>query len=195
MKIGEARTTYNLQIKEYYTKQKELYNSKKQLEDKIKSTENGVYIYKDEAAVLELQYDAVSKKTQEYQNYMDRLLEQWRSISDCASAEQQSDAMAEQAKEMGKILIVARRIMNGDKVPAKDEKKLMEFDPKLYALAKSAGEMAKQNKRKEHKSLWKDEEKQEYPNSMEIADNTEAFADGPQIVDVEITMENAVEGL
>lgn len=38
---------------------------------------------------------------------------------------------------MNKIMLVARRIMHGDKVPAKDEKKLMEFDPKLYMMAKS----------------------------------------------------------
>ena len=50
--------------------------------------------------------------------------------------------------------------MHGDKVPAKDEKKLMEYDPKLYMMAKNAAAMLEMRKRKEHKSLWEDEKKQ-----------------------------------
>ena len=128
MKIEDARVRYNVQIKTYYSKQKELYAQKQKLEEKIKTTENGAEVYKDESAILELQYSAVDEKRQEYQDYMDKLMEQWRMISDKIASKQQSDAMADQAKEMNKIMLVARRIMHGDKVPAKDEKKLMEYD-------------------------------------------------------------------
>ena len=141
MKIEDARVRYNVQIKTYYSKQKELYAQKQKLEEKIKTTENGAEVYKDESAILELQYSAVDEKRQEYQDYMDKLMEQWRMISDKIASKQQSDAMADQAKEMNKIMLVARRIMHGDKVPAKDEKKLMEFDPKLYMMAKNAAAM------------------------------------------------------
>ena len=145
---------------------------------------------------------------------MDKLMEQWRMISDKIASKQQSDAMADQAKEMNKIMLVARRIMHGDKVPAKDEKKLMEFDPKLYMMAKNAAAMLEIQKRKEHKSLWEDEEEKESKvmeleklikllgleegateedqvSATEEANNTEAFADGPEVVDVETTISNA----
>ncbi len=128
MKIEDARVRYNVQIKTYYSKQKELYAQKQKLEEKIKTTENGAEVYKNESAILELQYNAVNEKRQEYQDYMDKVMEQWRMVADQISSKQQSNAMAEQAKEMNKIMLVARRIMRGDKVPPKDEKKLMEFD-------------------------------------------------------------------
>lgn len=191
MKIEDARVRYNVQIKTYYSKQKELYAQKQKLEEKIKTTEHGAEVYKDESAILELQYSAVDEKRQEYQDYMDKLMEQWRMISDKIASKQQSDAMADQAKEMNKIMLVARRIMHGDKVPAKDEKKLMEFDPKLYMMAKNAAAMLEIQKRKEHKSLWEDEEEKEQVSATEEANNTEAFADGPEVVDVETTISNA----
>ena len=67
--------------------------------------------------------------------------------------------------------------------------KLMEFDYKLYAMAKSAGAMAKLKDGKEHKSLWEDEEKKENIDAEEAADNVEAFADGPELVDVAEVMD------
>lgn len=188
MKIEEARITYNYQIKAFGAKQRELYEKKQALEEKIKTTEDGAVIYQKEAETLNLQYNAVSEKRQEYQNYMEKLMEQWAGVADMVSSEQQADAMEEQAKEMSKILLIARRIMHGDKVPIKDEKKLMEFDPKLYNMAKNIGAMAEIRKRKEHKSLWEDEEKKENPDAIEEANNTEAFSDGLEIVDVEATM-------
>lgn len=184
MKIEEARQTYNVQLKTYYDKQRELHRQRQELDEKIKTTENGSIIYENEAARLELQYNAVSEKRQEYQDYMNKLMEQWANAFDKVVADQQADAYADAAKDMQKIMLVARRIMHGDKVPAKDEKKLMEFDYKLYAMAKSAGAMAKLKDRKEHKSLWEDEEKKESLDAKEVADNTEAFADGPEVIDV-----------
>lgn len=184
MKIEEARQTYNVQLKTYYDKQRELHRQRQELDEKIKTTENGSIIYENEAARLELQYNAVSEKRQEYQDYMNKLMEQWANAFDKVVADQQADAYADAAKDMQKIMLVARRIMHGDKVPAKDEKKLMEFDYKLYAMAKSAGAMAKLKDRKEHKSLWEDEEKKESLDAKEVADNTDAFADGPEVIDV-----------
>lgn len=184
MKIEEARQTYNVQLKTYYDKQRELHRQRQELDEKIKTTENGSIIYENEAARLELQYNAVSEKRQEYQDYMNKIMEQWGNTFDKLVADQQADAYADAAKDMQKIMLVARRIMHGDKVPAKDEKKLMEFDYKLYAMAKSAGAMAKLRDRKEHKSLWEDEEKKESLDAKEVADNTEVFADGPEVIDV-----------
>lgn len=191
MKIGEAKQTYGVQIKEYFNKQKELDAEKKALDRKIRTTENGAVVFQNEAAILELQYNAVSDKRQEYQDYMDKLSEQWANVANMVSSEQQGDAMADAAEELGKIMEVAKRIMHGDKVPATDEKKLMEYDWKLYSMAKNAAAMLEmQEKRKEHKSLWEDEEEKTYADPMEVADNTEAFDDGPAVVDVETTLES-----
>ncbi len=194
MKIEEARQTYNVQIKTFYTKQRELHKQRQELDEKIKTTENGSVIYKNEAASLELQYNAVSEKRQEYQDYMDKLMEQWSNEFNKVAAKQQAEASEEAGKDLQKIMIVARRIMHGDKVPAKDEKKLMEFDYKLYTMAKNAGAMARLRKQKKYKSLWEDEPKKEQLDAKEAADNTEAFADGPEVMDVEEVMDAAGAG-
>lgn len=192
MKIGEARETYSYQIKNYNTKQRELYAKKQELNEKIKTTENGDVIYQNEAATLELQYNAVDSKRQEYQDYMNKLMEQYTGVLNVKVSEQQADAMADTAKEQAKVMEVARRIMHGDKVPAKDEKKLMEFDYKLYSMAKNVAAMLKYQKdRKEHKSLWDDEVKSAVPDVQEETDNTEAFADGPEVVEVDDVISGA----
>lgn len=192
MKIGEAQNIYNKQIRAYNGTVNDLRKKKQELSERINKTENGAEVYKNEAAILELQYNAVDKKRQEYQDYMDRLMEQKNGVMNMYAADQQADAMAETAKEQSKIMEVARRIMHGDKVPAKDEKKLMEYDYKLYAMAKNAAAMLKYQKdRKEHKSLWEDEEPRENIDIQEATDDTEAFADGPEVVEVDDMMASA----
>lgn len=193
MKVGEARATYNVQLKSYNEQKHTLAKQKQELDEKIKHTENGASIYANEAATLELQYNAVSDKYNEYHEYMEKLMEQWSSVHDMIAGEQQADAMAEYARDMGKIMLIARRIMHGDKVPSKDEKKLMEFDEKLYQMAKSAGALAKIRDRKKYDLLWDDEEKKEYEDAEEAADSEEAFADGPEVVAVEDTLAAATE--
>lgn len=186
MKIGEAQSAYSKQIQAYNQARNELYAQKEELNKRIFSTPNGAVIYQNEAAVLELQYNAVDQKRQEYQDYMDKLLEQKAAVWNSHVAEQQGDAMAEAVNEEAKVMTVARRIMNGDKVPAKDERKLMEYDYKLYSMDKNAAAMLEfQERRKVHKSLWEDEEEvKEIPDIEGMTDNTEAFADGPEIVEV-----------
>lgn len=128
---------------------------------KIEKTADGAELYADEAAKLELTYNAVSEKYDEYKDYMDQLMDQWYSKFNQVSDEQQADVAKDYGEEMGKILQVARCIMHGDIVPMSDEKKLLDFDKDLYQMAKSIGAMAKLEKRKKYKSLWEDEEKKE----------------------------------
>lgn len=193
MKIDEARKLYSSQIKSYHEQQMVLAKQKKELEHKINMTPNGKSVYANEAAVLELSIKAVDEKQTEYKDYMEKLLEQWSATANMVSAEQQGDAMEEYAEDLGKIMEVARRIMKGDIVPASDEKKLMEHSMEMYQAAKNIGAMVKQKEREEHDSLWKDEEKKEYEDPMEVANNTEAFAEGPEVVEVADTMASAVE--
>lgn len=186
MKIEEARQLYNMQIKSYREQQTLLYQQKKELEQKIATTPDGKTIYANEAATLELTIEAVDEKRDEYQDYMNKLLEQWSATANMISSEQQGDAMKEYTEDMAKIMEVARRIMKGGIVPASDEKKLMEFSMEMYQAAKNIGAMAKE--REEYDSLWEEEEEKEYEDPIETADNTEAFAQGPEIVDVADTM-------
>ena len=191
MKISEVRIQYNQQIKSYREQQVLLAARKKELEQKIRTTPDGVTVFANEAATLELQMNAMNEKQDEYREYMDKLMEQWAAVANMESAKQQGEAMEEYYEDMGKIMEVARRIMKGGIVPADDEKKLMEYSMELYQAAKNMGALAKE--REEYDTLWEEEPEEGEPaDPMEVADNTEAFAAGPEIVDVADTMEAAV---
>ena len=187
MKVAEARSTYSAQLRSYHEQKFKLAKQRQELDEKIKTTENGSVIYANEAATLELVYNAVEEKQNEYQEYMDQLMGQWTAKFNEVASKQQADAAKEYGEEMGKLITVARRIMHGDIVPQSDEKKLMEFDRDLYQMAKNIGMLAKMKDKKEYDSLW-DEEKKEYEDPLEVADGEEAFASGPEIVSVEDTM-------
>lgn len=193
MKIGEARQLYNAQIAQYREQQVALSKQKQELEKKINATPDGTTVYANEAAVLELTMKAVDEKQTEYEDYMEKLLGQWNAIANMESAKQQGEATKEYVEDLGKIMEVARRLMKGAIVPAEDEKKLMEYSMELYQAAKNIGALAKEKEKEEYESLWDDdEEKKEYDDPMEVADNTEAFSSGPAIVDVADTMAAAV---
>lgn len=184
MKIGEARQIYNTQIRAYQEQKVALSKQKKELESKMNSVPDGKTVYANEAAILELTIKAVDEKQTEYQDYMDKLLAQWNVKVNMVSAEQQGDAMEEYVEDLGKIMEVARRLMKGAIVPAKDEQKLMEYSMEMYQAAKNMGMLVKQKEKEEYDSLWDDEEEKVYDDPSEVADNTEAFANGPAIVDV-----------
>ncbi|MBQ9122421.1 MAG: hypothetical protein IJY10_02895 [Lachnospiraceae bacterium] len=186
MKISEARATYSAQIRSYREQYNALYKQKQELEKKMNTTPDGKTIYAGEAAVLELTMEAVDEKQQEYRDYMSKLMEQEAAISNAVSSEQQGEAMAEYYEDLGKIMEVARRIMNGGIVPASDEKKLMEYSPELYQAAKNIGMLAK--KREEYDSLWEEEEETVYEDPSEVAANSEAFFEGPEVVEVADTV-------
>lgn len=189
MKISEARQLYSTQINAYREQQAALNKQKKELEEKMNSEKNGNVIYANEAATLELTIKAVEEKKNEYQKYMDKLMQQWSATANMESAKQQGEAMEEYAADMGKIMEVARRIMKGAIVPPTDEKKLMEYSMELYQAAKNIGALVREKEREEYDSLWEDKEEETVqPDPFEVADNAEAFADGPAIVEVADTM-------
>jgi hypothetical protein len=197
MTVGEARQTYSMQLKSYNEQKFKLGQQKAELDEKIKTTENGAVIYANEAATLELTYNAVDEKQNEYQDYMDKLMEQWSAKFDEVATKQNVEAEKEGFEDLAKIMEVARRLMHGDIVPQSDEKKLMEYDNDMYQMAKNAQMMAqvRDKDRKKHDSLWEDEEQEENVDAMEEAEGQEAFSDGPEVVSVEDTMASATEGL
>ncbi len=83
----------------------------------------------------------------------------------------------------------ARRIAAGDKVPAQDEKKLMDYNYKLYLSAKNAAILNEMKEHKEYDSLWEDDEKRE-PTDMEALeeaiDDSELTIAAPEM-DIEVS--------
>lgn len=175
MKISDARDLYGSQLSIYQEQQNIIREQLDKLHNENPDDSSG------KAAVLELSLKKLSEKEKEYHDYLGIIAEQKANIANFVSANKQGESMAEAAEDMSKIMLIARRIMQGGKVPPEDEKKLMEFDKDLYLMAKSAGALAKEHE--EYDSLWdEDGKKQDEENPMETADNAEAVAGAPEIV-------------
>ena len=183
MKIGEAKPTY------YYNRQvlvdqiRDLHDKKTKAENSFKLTGNQAF--SDQAATLELSLNETQKAFEENQKVLDSLVEREVAVFNMENSKQEGDAMAEEMENLGKVMIVFRRLAKGDIVPLTDERKLMEYDDKMYQMAKNMQAMAQQleKEHEKHKSLWEDEEKEEYPDPQEVADNTEF---GGELPDIEI---------
>ena len=194
MRIEQARQVYSAQIKEYREQQLLLTKQKQELEQQMRLNPDHAKAFEQEAATLELTIQAVNEKQDEYKDYMEKLMEQRTAMANMVVAKQQGEAMEDYVEDLGKIMEVARRLMKGDIVPPTDEKKLMDYSMEMYQAAKNMGTMIKNQERKEHKSLWEDEEEPEpLEDPMEVADNSEVFAEGPAIESVADVMTSAVE--
>lgn len=194
MRIEQARQVYSAQIKEYREQQLLLTKQKQELEQQMRLNPDHAKAFEQEAATLELTIQAVNEKQDEYKDYMEKLMEQRTAMANMVVAKQQGEAMEDYVEDLGKIMEVARRLMEGDIVPPTDEKKLMDYSMEMYQAAKNMGMMIKNQERKEHKSLWEDEEEPEpLEDPMEVADNSEVFAEGPAIESVADVMASAVE--
>ena len=183
MKIGEAKPIYYANRRELVDQTRDLFARKEKAENAYKLT--GDKTFSEQAASLELSLEATQKAFDENQKVLDSLCEQEVAAFNMENSRQQGDAVEEEMKNLGKIMIVFRRLAKGDIVPLTDEKKLMEYDDKMYQMAKNMQAMAQQMEKEheKHKSLWEDEEKKEYPDPQEVADNTEY---GGTLPDIEI---------
>jgi len=190
MKIGEAKPAYYSNRRMLVEQIRDLASKKEKAESAFKAT--GDTAFSDQAATLELSLEATQKAFDENQKVLDSLIEQEVAIANMEVSKQQGDAMEEEMKNLGKIMIVFRRLAKGDIVPLSDEKKLMEYDDKMYQMAKNMQAMAQQMEKEleKHKSLWEDEEKKEYPDPQEVADNSEFGGELPDIEIPEVTTEN-----
>lgn len=190
MKIGEAQKAYREQLgilrgqKIDYVKQREE-NRKKMEEAQKKSLEQGVTFELSEAYLqrekeLQEKIDELSGQIKNNEKTLDDLIEQEVGIFNSVVAEQQGDAMKEYGEEMAKCLEIARRISRGDRVPAQDEKKLMDFNMEIYQMAKEMAAMNMDKKHKEWDSLWGDEEEKEYEDPFEASQNAETNVEMPE---------------
>lgn len=179
MKIGEARQRY-LNYRQTLTERtRTLTEQRDTAQRKAKLT--GGSEYAEAAATLELSIRETKEKLDANQKVLDALNLQHDLVMQTESAKQQSESSQESTREVSKLMEVARRIASGAKVPYKDERKLMEYNPKLYQAVKNAATLHNMTakKRKKYDSLWdEDEEKKtKYADPAELADNTEAGLD------------------
>ena len=189
MKIGEAKPIYYANRRELVDQTRDLFARKEKAENAYKLT--GDKTFSEQAASLELSLEATQKAFDENQKVLDSLVEQEVAVFNMEVSKQQGDAMKEEMDNLGKIMTVFRRLAKGDIVPLTDEKKLMEYDDKMYQMAKNMQAMAQQMEKEheKHKSLWEDEEMPEYPDPQEVADNTEFGGELPDIEIPEVSAE------
>jgi hypothetical protein len=184
MKISEARQAYTVQLQAQRSIKKTLLEEQEKQKQKIENT-TGVTLelseeYQKRYQELQERIDALSEQIEQNQKGLDNIIEMETGIFNAEASKQQGDAMKEAAENMTKCLEIARRISKGDKVPASDEQKLMEFNMEIYQMAKNMAVMNANKKHKEWDSLWDDEEDdKENPDPQEVADNTEMRIDAP----------------
>lgn len=89
--------------------------------------------------------------------------------AELAAQKTQSAAMEQMMKDQAKALAVFRSMADGDIVPDADERKLMEYDDKLYQAAKMAQAMAQRMKKEaENKEAeWDEREEKENQRKRE----------------------------
>lgn len=195
MKIKEARQAYTAQLDILRYRQKELIKKRDENEAKLKeagtnttvSSDGGVVIdlsgeYRKLAQELQEKIDKVKEQIDEHIKLRDQVIEMEAGIANAEASKQQGEAMQDYGEEMAKCLEIARRIANGDRVPAQDEKKLMDFNMEVYMAAKNMAAMNMDKKHKDYDSLWGDEEeKTENPDPMEMAADSEISVEIPEL--------------
>lgn len=193
MKIGEAQKAYRQQLgllrgqrSDFVKQQKE--NRQKMEEARKKSEEQGVTFEFSEAYLerekeLQEKIDELSGQIKKDEKTLDELIEQEVGIFNSVASKQQADAMKEYGEEMAKCLEIARRISRGDKVPAQDEKKLMDFNMDIYKMAKEMAAMNMEGEHEEWDSLWGEEEEKEYEDPFEASQNAETEVEMPEGMD------------
>ena len=179
MKISEAKAQYYRNSTILSANKSQMSSRKDEVEKRYKETGNESYL--KEAATLELSIKNTEEAEKKNQSVLDSINEQWMARMNMESAKQQGEAMAKGAEDMGKVITVFRRLASGDIVPASDEKKLMEYDWKMYQMAKNMQMMAQVEGRKKHKSLWEDEEPTENADPNEVANESEYVGSLPEI--------------
>ena len=119
-----------------------------------------------------------------------------------AAEKTQIAAKEKQAIDEAKIMAVVRAMSKGDIVPPSDEKKVMEYDGDLYQAAKMAQTIALQAERHKRKSLWDEEEEEEFRKKMDklneeanelsssMGGKSEEFAKAQEANVVEVDMGN-----
>lgn len=119
----------------------------------------------DEEVVLSEEEDTLvltEDSTKQLMKDREKFTEMLANNANMAASKSQNEALKKILKDQAKALEVYRNLAHGDIVPPSDERKLMDYDPKLYQAAKMAQVMAQRMKEKikKRKSEWDEKEEQ-----------------------------------
>ena len=130
----------------------------------------------DRGCNVQEQGHSVSKdnESDRYADLLDISNEARRLHEEMERMKENAEASGKAMEDLGKILEIARRIANGDRVPSTDEKKLMEYNSDLYQAAKAAALLKANEKQKEHDSLFSDENDNKKKDSLNGTENVDA---------------------
>ena len=137
---------------------------------KVKDAAGNDVVLSEENDVLVLTKEAAKQLVSDRRDYGNML----QMNAEMAAQKTQTAAMDKIMKDQAKALAVFRSMADGDIVPQSDERKLMEYDDKLYQAAKMAQAMAQQMKKEieDKKSEW--DEKEEAKKQKELDELCEA---------------------
>lgn len=102
----------------------------------------------------------------------DEMKDMWQ--QELEAQKESAKAQGKAMEDLGKIMEIARRISKGDRVPAKDERRLMEYSNELYQAAKMSAALSQSRKHKKHKSLFEEEEDKEMRDKLRALENESA---------------------
>lgn len=117
----------------------------------------------EEGDQLVLTEKAKKQLIQDRADYASAMMEERKKLS----AEQNAEAEKKYREDQAKMVAVFRSMSEGKIVSDTDEKKLMEYDPKLYMAAKMSQMMA-QRADKEKESHFDNKDEEEYEKKMKM---------------------------
>lgn len=120
MKIGEARQFYCEKLENLREQQQKLVKGRSKEIEKGSNSANG------NGVVIKLSNN-IQKEINQTQLFLDKLESYTSLLQDAQNSKKEGEGASEQIKDLAKCIEIARRISQGGKVPAKYEKKLMEF--------------------------------------------------------------------
>lgn len=137
-----------------------------------------------DGVILSISADAVQLLQQEQADTVSTVTELDGDDNGKSQASQENaDAAGNPLDDMSKAMEIARRIMEGGKVPSKDESFLMEYNYEMYAAAKNMA-LLNQEEQKKYGSVLDDQEDNSGSgdNSVQDTDSTCTSIDASQVV-------------
>ena len=142
---------------------------------KVKNSVGEKVVLSDEEDTLVLTEQSARQLIKDRRDYGNML----QTNAEMAAEKTQDAAARKMAEDQVKALSVFRSMSKGDNVPPSDERRLMDYDKKLYQAGKMAQAMAQmEKKRAENKdSEWDEREEEEYRRKMkELCDESNEAA-------------------
>ena len=137
-----------------------------------------------DGVILSISADAVQMMQQEQAGTVSTVSELYSDDNGSSQASQENaDAAGNPLDDMSKAMEIARRIMEGGKVPSKDESFLMEYNYEMYAAAKNMA-LLNQEEQKKYGSVLDDQEDDSgsEDKSVQDTDSTCTSIDASQVV-------------